>query len=37
MLGDELQTAGVPTLSLWARLPHYVQEQPNTRAALALL
>lgn len=37
VLGDELQTAGVPTLSLWARLPHYVQEQPNTRAALALL
>jgi len=37
VLGDALQTSGVPTLSLWARLPHYVQELPNSRAALALL
>jgi proteasome assembly chaperone (PAC2) family protein len=37
VLGDALQTAGVPAISLWARLPHYVQELPNSRAALALL
>ncbi len=37
VLGDALQVAEVPTLSLWARLPHYVQELPNSRAALALL
>ena len=37
VLGDALQTSGIPSLSLWARLPHYVQETPNSRAALALL
>lgn len=37
VLADALQASGVPTLSLWARLPHYVQELPNSRAALALL
>jgi proteasome assembly chaperone (PAC2) family protein len=37
VLGDALQGSGVPALSLWARLPHYVQELPNSRAALALL
>jgi predicted ATP-grasp superfamily ATP-dependent carboligase len=37
VLGDAAQKAGVPTLSLWARLPHYIQETPNSRAALALL
>ena len=37
VLGEALQKAGIPTLSLWARLPHYVQTVPNSRAALALL
>jgi proteasome assembly chaperone (PAC2) family protein len=37
VLGDALQKSGIPTLSLWARLPHYVQAVPNSRAALALL
>jgi predicted ATP-grasp superfamily ATP-dependent carboligase len=37
VLGDAAQKTGVPTLSLWARLPHYIQETPNSRAALALL
>jgi proteasome assembly chaperone (PAC2) family protein len=37
VLGDALQRRGIPTLSLWARLPHYVQAVPNPRAALALL
>ena len=37
VLSEAIQATGVPTLSLWARLPHYVQEAPNSRAALALL
>jgi len=37
VLGEMLARAGTPTLSLWARLPHYVQASPNSRAALALL
>lgn len=37
VLGEALQRGGIPTLSLWARLPHYVQAVPNSRAALALL
>lgn len=37
VLGEALQRSGIPTLSLWARLPHYVQAVPNSRAALALL
>ena len=37
VIADAIQRADVPTLSLWARLPHYVQETPNSRAALALL
>ena len=34
---ETIARAGTPTLSLWARLPHYVQASPNSRAALALL
>jgi proteasome assembly chaperone (PAC2) family protein len=37
VLGEMIARAGTPTLSLWARLPHYVQASPNSRAALALL
>jgi proteasome assembly chaperone (PAC2) family protein len=37
VLGETIAHAGTPTLSLWARLPHYVQASPNSRAALALL
>jgi len=37
VLAEMLARAGTPTLSLWARLPHYVQASPNSRAALALL
>jgi len=37
VLGDALQANGIASISLWARLPHYVQETPNSRAALALL
>ena len=37
VLAETIAQAGTPTLSLWARLPHYVQASPNSRAALALL
>ena len=37
VLAEALADVSVPTLSLWARLPHYVQAAPNSRAALALL
>ncbi|MFI5314877.1 MAG: PAC2 family protein [Myxococcota bacterium] len=37
VLAETLAREGTPTLSLWARLPHYVQASPNSRAALALL
>jgi len=37
VLAETIARAGTPTLSLWARLPHYVQASPNSRAALALL
>lgn len=36
-LGDALRREQVPSVSLWARIPHYVPTTPNTRAALALL
>ena len=37
VLAELLARQGTKTLSLWARLPHYVQASPNSRAALALL
>jgi proteasome assembly chaperone (PAC2) family protein len=37
VLAEMLARQGTPSLSLWARLPHYVQASPNSRAALALL
>jgi len=37
VLAEMLAREGTPTLLLWARLPHYVQASPNSRAALALL
>ena len=37
VLGDALRREGIPTVSLWARVPHYVPNKPNARAALALL
>lgn len=37
VLAEMLARQGTPTVSLWARLPHYVQASPNSRAALALL
>jgi proteasome assembly chaperone (PAC2) family protein len=37
VLGDQLRERGIPALSLWASLPHYVSITPNPRGALALL
>lgn len=37
VLGDALHRAGIPSLSLWARVPHYVPQRPNARGACALL
>jgi predicted ATP-grasp superfamily ATP-dependent carboligase len=37
VLDQTLSDAGVPALSLWARLPHYISTAPNWRGALALL
>lgn len=37
VLGDALHSEGIPSLSLWARVPHYVPQRPNARGAHALL
>ncbi|MDR1431642.1 MAG: PAC2 family protein [Propionibacteriaceae bacterium] len=37
VFGHELDSAGVPSISLWASVPHYVAEPPNPKATLALL
>ena len=37
VLAAAFQGAGVETVSLWARLPHYVSQAPYMRASLALL
>ena len=36
-LGEHLRADGVPVLSLWAGLPHYISASPNPRGALALV
>ena len=37
VLGERLRADGVPVLSLWAGLPHYISASPNPRGALALV
>ncbi|MBU7599854.1 PAC2 family protein [Streptomyces sp. P38-E01] len=37
ILQEACTHAGVPALSLWAAVPHYVSQPPNPKAALALL
>jgi hypothetical protein len=37
VLGEHLRASGVPVLSLWAGLPHYIGASPNPRGALALV
>ena len=36
VLHDACRTAGIPSASLWAAVPHYVSLAPSPRAALAL-
>jgi predicted ATP-grasp superfamily ATP-dependent carboligase len=37
VLADACRSAGLPHVSLWAALPHYIAALPNPRGALALL
>jgi proteasome assembly chaperone (PAC2) family protein len=37
ILGQALDDSGIPTLALWASVPHYVHNQPSPKATLALL
>lgn len=37
VLAVELASAGLPTVSLWASVPHYVHNAPSPKATLALL
>ncbi|MFZ7088746.1 proteasome assembly chaperone family protein [Curtobacterium sp. RRHDQ10] len=37
VLSDAMERAGLPTLSLWASVPHYVHNAPSPKATLALL
>lgn len=37
VLHDAFATAGVPSASLWANVPHYVSGAPSPKAALALV
>jgi hypothetical protein len=36
-LGDAAEKAGIPTLSIWASVPHYVHNAPSPKATLALI
>jgi len=37
VIHEACRDAGVPSASLWAAVPHYIQASPNPKAALALL
>ncbi len=37
VLGEAAEKAGVPTLSIWASVPHYVHNAPSPKATLALI
>jgi proteasome assembly chaperone (PAC2) family protein len=37
VLGAMLEEEGIPVVSLWAGLPHYINATPNPRGALALV
>jgi proteasome assembly chaperone (PAC2) family protein len=37
ILQEACSHAGIPTVSLWAAVPHYVSQPPNPKATLALL
>ena len=37
ILHDACRTAGLPSASLWAAVPHYIAASPNPKASLALI
>jgi len=37
VLQDALVNAGIPAISFWAAIPHYVSQPPNPKATVALL
>jgi predicted ATP-grasp superfamily ATP-dependent carboligase len=37
VLGLAAEKAGIPTLAIWASVPHYVHNSPSPKATLALL
>ena len=37
VLGDAAERAGIPTVSIWASVPHYVHNAPSPKATLALI
>ncbi|UOE45093.1 PAC2 family protein [Agromyces larvae] len=37
VLADQAERAGIPTVTLWASVPHYVHNAPSPKAVLALL
>jgi hypothetical protein len=37
VLGIELEKAGIPSVALWASVPHYVHNTPSPKATLSLL
>ncbi len=37
VLGHAIEKAGLPTISIWAQVPHYVASMPSPKAALALI
>jgi hypothetical protein len=37
VLADQAERVGIPTVSLWASVPHYVHNAPSPKAVLALL
>jgi hypothetical protein len=37
VLGQALEQSGIPTLSIWASVPHYVHNAPSPKASLAIL
>jgi hypothetical protein len=37
VLGEAFEEAGIPTVSVWASVPHYVHNAPSPKATLALV
>lgn len=37
VLGEVAESAGIPTLSIWASVPHYVHNAPSPKATLAII